>query len=317
MYDNNPKVSIIMPVYNVGAYIEECLRSVVSQTYKNIELVMVDDGTKDDSVEIANEVLSRSTIEYKIIKQVNAGACAARNVAISNATGDYLLHLDADDRISETLVEKQIETLRKCCFEPKTIAFCGWIGLEDFGLCISNVITHDYTIPSDMLVDMYLNHVCLYPHCYLVSKQLLEKSGLWDTSLVQDEDGDFFSRIIVCADKILFTPDTKVYYRFGNMASQSKEVSFKAVNGFVETAIKKSKLLLKHSSHPKVKDAIYELVALKPRLYHPYFHEVCEKAEKFLKETIHRKIVYPKVPLAGWIFYWSVRLGLRDFHLKP
>ena len=48
-----------MPVYNVGAYIEECLRSVVSQTYKNIELVMVDDGTKDDSVEIANEVLSR------------------------------------------------------------------------------------------------------------------------------------------------------------------------------------------------------------------------------------------------------------------
>ena len=59
MCDNNPKVSIIMPVYNVGAYIEECLRSVVSQTYKNIELVMVDDGTKDDSVEIANEVLSR------------------------------------------------------------------------------------------------------------------------------------------------------------------------------------------------------------------------------------------------------------------
>lgn len=313
----NPKISILVPVYNVGAYIKDCLLSVVNQTYRNFEVVLVDDGSKDDSVDIAESILSNSAVEYHIIRQNNMGSCTARNVAIMHSCGDYLLHLDADDKLSETLLEKQIETLRTHNFDRRTICFCKWEGLEDGSVGLSKIITHDFSIPSDLLVDLYLNHECLYPHCYLVPRSLVEDSGMWDVSVVLDQDGDFFSRIIVCSNNVLYTSGTKVYYRFGNMTSQSKQVSYKAVNGFVDTAIKKAKLLLRHSNNPKVKDAVYELVSLKPKLFYPYFHRACDKADEFLKCNINRSIEYPKVSLASWLFYWSVKLGLRKFHLKP
>ena len=65
----NPKISILVPVYNVGAYIKDCLLSVVNQTYRNFEVVLVDDGSKDDSVDIAESILSNSAVEYHIIRQ--------------------------------------------------------------------------------------------------------------------------------------------------------------------------------------------------------------------------------------------------------
>ena len=313
----DPVVSIIMPVYNVGNYIEECLTSVINQTYPNIELILVNDGTKDNSVEIAQRVLSRWNGHYRIVHQKNSGACAARNNALQLATGKYIMHLDADDKIEIGLIEKQIECLRKHGFDENEVAVCRWIGLEDHSVCMSEKISHDYEIPSDLLIDMYINHVCIYPHCYMVPRHLVEKAGFWDTSLVQDEDGDFFARIIANAKHITYNSEQVALYRFGNMTSQSKEVSFKAINGFVETAIKKSTLLLSVSSNPKVNEAVYELVSLKPKQYHPYFHKACQKAELYLSQTINRNIAYPKCSIKTWIYYYLVRFGLKKSPLHP
>lgn len=314
---HNPKVSIILPVYNVERYIEECLTSVIQQTYKNIELILVNDGTKDDSVVLAQNVLSHWTGDCRIVSQKNSGACAARNNALKLATGDYFIHLDADDRIDSELIATQIECLRRYGFDNRKIAVCKWVGLEDNTICMSDKISHDYDCPSDLLIDMYINHLCIYPHCYMVSRQLIEKAGLWDTTLVQDEDGDFFSRIIAQAESIIYNARSVAYYRFGNMSSQSKEVSEKAINGFVDTAIKKSKLLLSISSSHRVNDAVYELVSLKPKLYYPYFRKACRKADQFLEQTIHRKIEYSKCSIETWIYYYLVRFGFRKSLLKP
>lgn len=304
-----------MPVYNVGKYIEECLKSVIAQSYSNIELLLVNDGTKDNSVEIAEKVLSGWGGDYRIIHQKNAGACAARNNAISQATGKYIMHLDADDKIGENLIKEQIEVLRVNNFNPSEIAVCKWVGLEDSSVRMSEQICHDYDTPSELLVDMYINHVCIYPHCYMVPQELVEKGGLWDTNLVQDEDGDFFARIIVSARHISYNSISTAFYRFGNMTSQSKEISLKAINGFVDTAIKKSNLLFALSTHPKVKDAVYELVTLKPIAYYPYFREVRHKAEKYIKKTIGREIVYPRCSLKERLYYIMVCIGLKKSNL--
>lgn len=305
-----------MPVYNVGKYIEECLISVIAQSYTNIELLLVNDGTKDNSVELAEKVLSNWEGDYKIIHQKNSGACAARNNALSLASGQYIMHLDADDKIGKNLIKEQIEALRTKSFDPSIIAVCKWVGLEDKSVCMSNLICHNYTTPSDLLVDMYINHVCIYPHCYMVPRELVEKGGLWDTNLVQDEDGDFFARIIVNASSIIYNSTSTAYYRFGNMTSQSKEISLKAINGFVDTAIKKSNLLLAYSKNTNVKDAVYELVTLKPKTYYPYFREVRHKAEEYIKSTIGRDVVYPKCSLKERIYYILVCLGLKKSNLK-
>ena len=106
------KVSIVIPVYNVSAYIERCLKSVMSQTYSNIECILVDDVTPDDSIEICERLIDeyQGPITFKILHhKKNRGLSAARNTGTESSTGDYLYYLDSDDEISCDCIEKLIE----------------------------------------------------------------------------------------------------------------------------------------------------------------------------------------------------------------
>lgn len=95
-----PKFSIIVPVYNVEEYIEKCLTSIQDQTYKDYEVIVVNDGTKDNSMELVKKY------PFKVINQKNQGLSAARNRGVKEATGDYILFLDSDDYLEkETLSE--------------------------------------------------------------------------------------------------------------------------------------------------------------------------------------------------------------------
>jgi glycosyltransferase involved in cell wall biosynthesis len=106
--ENKPMVTIIMPVYNVEKYIEDSIQSVIRQTYKNIELIIVDDGSQDNSICIAEQILKSSNITYRTIKQENAGLGWARNTGIENALGKWLLFLDSDDMISDNAIEHMV-----------------------------------------------------------------------------------------------------------------------------------------------------------------------------------------------------------------
>lgn len=99
-----PKVSIIVPVYNVEKYLERCLDSLVNQTLKDIEILLVDDGSTDNSLKICEKYASDGRI--KIIKQANAGQSAARNNALEIATGDYIGFVDSDDWVDTDFYEK-------------------------------------------------------------------------------------------------------------------------------------------------------------------------------------------------------------------
>lgn len=98
-----PKVSIIIPVYNVEKYIRQCLESVINQTYKNIEIIVINDGTKDGSMKIVEEYLEDKRI--KIINKNNGGLSSARNKGIEEATGEYIYFLDSDDWIEKDTIE--------------------------------------------------------------------------------------------------------------------------------------------------------------------------------------------------------------------
>ena len=95
------KISVIIPVYGVEKYIRKCLESVVNQTYKNLEIIVVNDGTKDNSMEIVKEYLFDKRI--KIINKENGGISSARNAGLEIATGDYISFVDSDDYISKNL----------------------------------------------------------------------------------------------------------------------------------------------------------------------------------------------------------------------
>lgn len=103
------KVSIIIPIYNVSAYVEECLSPILNQTYKDIEIIIVNDKTKDDSMAVITNIINRQKDEHniKIIEHpVNKGLSAARNTGIEHSTGDYLYFVDSDDKITIDCIEK-------------------------------------------------------------------------------------------------------------------------------------------------------------------------------------------------------------------
>lgn len=118
-------VSIIVPIYNVERHIEVCVRSLMSQTYDNIEFIFVDDASPDSSIEILNEVLldypSRAESTKFVKHDVNKGLPAARNTGISHSNGHYIFHCDADDWIESTMVEDLIIALAKY---DADIAYC-------------------------------------------------------------------------------------------------------------------------------------------------------------------------------------------------
>ena len=121
------KVSIITPVYNVEKCIERSIKSVISQTNKDFELLLIDDGSKDRSIEIARSLLENSNINYKIITQENSGVSAARNTGIKEASGEYITFLDSDDYIDSRFIELMYEKVSTFKYD---LVFCDYAQVD-------------------------------------------------------------------------------------------------------------------------------------------------------------------------------------------
>lgn len=103
---NKPKITVIIPVYKVGKYIENSMKSVIAQQFRDFEVLLVDNNTPDDSIDIAERILRSSDIEYRVVKQTKQGLPAARNMGIAEAKGEWLVSIDPDDTISKYFLEK-------------------------------------------------------------------------------------------------------------------------------------------------------------------------------------------------------------------
>lgn len=115
-------ISIIVPVYNTSDYLEVCLKSISAQTYKDIEIIVVDDGSTDNSLEVCNEWANKDS-RIKVIHQENGGSSVARNRGIEEAAGEYLMFVDSDDFVSHDYVKKLYEELVK---NGTDISFCNY-----------------------------------------------------------------------------------------------------------------------------------------------------------------------------------------------
>ena len=105
----NPKVSIIIPIYNTEKYLPKCLDSVLNQTYHNLEIILVDDGSSDNSGKIADESTKKDK-RITVLHQKNQGQSSARNNGVKKSTGDYISFIDSDDTISKTFIDSLLQT---------------------------------------------------------------------------------------------------------------------------------------------------------------------------------------------------------------
>jgi GT2 family glycosyltransferase len=182
------KVSIIMPVYNGAKYIAEAINSAFAQTYKDWELIVVDDGSTDDTEEI---VVSLG-LPLKFIKQQNCGPSAARNLGLQAATGTYIVFLDADDEWDHDFLEKTASQLDR--LDESVAAVCsGWLYIDKEGqeLPHTRMSRDGYLGLEDFLIN---NPFPL--HAILTRKELLLSVHGFDSQILAMEDWDLWLRLL-------------------------------------------------------------------------------------------------------------------------
>lgn len=128
------KVSVIIPVYNVAAHVEICLRSVLAQTWKDLEILICDDGSTDASGEICDRIASEDA-RVRVIHSPNRGVSAARNICLDQATGDYIAPVDSDDLVTPSYIER---LLHACEEQNADIALCDYQKIDESGACIED-----------------------------------------------------------------------------------------------------------------------------------------------------------------------------------
>ena len=127
------KVSIIIPIYNVEEYLSQCLDSIVNQTYSNLEVILINDGSTDNCLEICNKYINK--YNWKLINKKNGGLSSARNAGLKEFTGDYVYFIDSDDWIKEDMIEVLVSLLEN---KKADIVECGIYWVYDNEIKIDN-----------------------------------------------------------------------------------------------------------------------------------------------------------------------------------
>lgn len=155
------KITIIIPIYNVEKYLNKCIDSVVNQTYKNLEILLVDDGSTDASHAICDEWQIKDT-RVKAIHKNNGGVSSARNIGLAAATGDYIVFIDSDDWVVDNFVETLYKSIIK---NDADIAICEYLEINEDNKNISSQfnrvrLVDKTTTGKDLLKDLVFEKFC-------------------------------------------------------------------------------------------------------------------------------------------------------------
>lgn len=286
-------VSILIPLYNSEKFISETINSCLNQTYKNIEIIIVDDGSSDKSLKIAKD-FEKNHNNIFVYSQENSGACVARNKAFELSKGEYIQYLDADDLLSPNKIEEQIKLFEK--FGNNIITSCTFVRFKDN---ISNLkikkqkIDKDYNNPIDWLIDSWNGEGMGAVHSWLTPRHIIEKSGKWNENLLINQDGEFFCRVLLLVQKIVFCKNAIVYYRFVD-----KSVSKNYSNASLNSVLNSYELYIRHlNSHIK-NPIISKALATNFSSFYSFFYP-CKKELLVRTENNITKLGFKRFPLTG------------------
>jgi len=206
-----PLVSILIPAFNAQEWIADTLRSAIAQTWKRKEVIVVDDGSTDRTLAIARQFESDCV---RVVADKNQGAASARNKAFSLCRGDYVQWLDADDLLAPDKIARQMAVLgqngdRKTLLSSEFGRFMyQWQRAHFLRTSLWEDLSPVEWIRRKMGQNLYMQTAT-----WLVSRELSEAAGLWDTRMLSDDDGEYFCRVLLKSSGTRFVPGAKMYYR--------------------------------------------------------------------------------------------------------
>ncbi|WP_252232071.1 glycosyltransferase [Clostridium sp. ZBS15] len=217
------KVSIITPVYNVEECIEKSVNSVINQTCKEFEFLLIDDGSKDRSIEIAKSLLEGSDINFKIITQENAGVSCARNRGINIASGEYITFLDSDDYIDSRFVELMYEKAKKTECD---VVFCDYSEVDNNGnVLVKNRTNYlnDFISGKEAALLQLKDEITIGMRSAIYKNSVIQNNNLlFDTNRKYGEDMVFVVKALLYSNKVISVNEILAFYViWGNSVTQN------------------------------------------------------------------------------------------------
>ena len=208
-----PYVSVIVPVYNAEKYIERCLRSISNQSFQDIEVLVINDGSSDRSLDVAKEY-AKSDLRIKIFSQDNQGVSAARNLGIEKASGEYICFVDADDYIESTMIQKLLQAS-----DTKVLGICNYV-LNDFSnkiLCNmprTSYLKTGTALYEDFLVGELGKQIAFSSWNKIFSLQVIRDNGIrFPKDVAIGEDMIFVLRYLCHIEQIRCVDEGLYHYR--------------------------------------------------------------------------------------------------------
>ncbi|RYD51972.1 MAG: glycosyltransferase [Sphingobacteriales bacterium] len=316
-------VSILIPAYNAAPWLAQALDCALEQTWLAKEIIVVDDGSNDKTLEVARAYESRGV---KVFSQLNSGASTARNYAFRESKGDYIQYLDADDLMAPDKIEKQMVRLNEEGY-PKDILVSGRFAYfsEYPGDLESEHIPlyKDFTDPLEWVEIAWNQGYFIHVAGWLTPRNLIESAGSWNESLSLNDDGEFFGRLVLASRGILYCNNARTYYRKVT-GSLSKSVSDKALQSLLQTAFLYEKHLLCKKDTPQTRLTCANVYMRILHFYYPNYYRQLLPAETAAKRLgggslrlMGNKRVQFVEQLIGWKATRRLILFLQEKKLNP
>ena len=282
---SNPLISVIIPVYKVEKYLEKCVDSVINQTYKNLEIILVDDGSPDNCPKICDEYAKKDK-RIKVIHKENGGVGSARNKGMEKAVGEYITFVDSDDWLEKNFIQEMLFIINKYKVDYVT---CGYYRVYENKKEIINGNLEEIVIDSKEYVNKLLNVQNGYGfvHMKLIKKEKIS-SLRFEEKLVVGEDALFNIQLCKNIEKIVIY-NKPLYNYYFNTNSVVRKYNNEYCNNYLKSMIYMSEYIRKNYKSENVIQNLYNYIAYHVLLicvnycYHP---DNPNKGRKLLVETV-------------------------------
>ncbi len=186
-----PRISVVIPAYNRARYLDTAAATVLAQTWSDLELIIIDDGSQDNTPDVCGRLCEYDS-RVRYIRHENKGLPAARNTGIRAATGEFIALLDSDDFWAPTKLAKQLDLFARD--QTLGVVYCDWASIDQSGHVSQGVNPPDFSLPSLYEALLFDNVVHGSASAVLIRATCFDQVGLFDESLRANEDWDMWLR---------------------------------------------------------------------------------------------------------------------------